>query len=178
MRTAHIAALAGTLVIAGLGALITAGAFVAADPAPLAVPPSVGFGAYLAVIGAAVAVEILGAMRTRAVRDRDDYVLNGSKMWITNGGIADVAVVWARTDEGVRGFLVEKGMKGFEAPEVHHKMSLRASVTSALYFDNVRVPKENVLPGVASLRGPLSCLTQARYVLTWGVTGAAIACYH
>ena len=119
-----------------------------------------------------------GNMKTRAKKDGADWILNGSKMWITNGTLADVAVVWAQTDEGVRGFLVEKGMKGFEAPEVHHKMSLRASVTSALYFDNVRIPKENVLPGVASLRGPLSCLTQARYGITWGVIGAAIACYN
>ena len=119
-----------------------------------------------------------GNMKTHAKKDGEDWILNGSKMWITNGTLADVAVVWAQTDEGVRGFLVEKGMKGFEAPEVHHKMSLRASVTSALYFDNVRIPKDNVLPGVASLRGPLSCLTQARYGITWGVIGAAVACYN
>ena len=116
-------------------------------------------------------------MKTVAKRKGDDWILNGAKMWITNGSIADVAVVWARTEEGVRGFLVEKGMKGFDAPEVHHKMSLRASVTSALYFDDVVVPAANVLPGVKSLRGPLSCLTQARYGITWGAIGAAIACY-
>ncbi|HEX5313516.1 MAG TPA: acyl-CoA dehydrogenase family protein [Gammaproteobacteria bacterium] len=117
-----------------------------------------------------------GNMKTVAKKDGGDWLLNGAKMWITNGTIADVAVVWARTEGGVRGFLVEKGMKGFDAPEVHHKMSLRASVTSALYFDNVRVPEANVLPGVQSLRGPLSCLTQARYGITWGVIGAASAC--
>ncbi|MGH8274580.1 MAG: acyl-CoA dehydrogenase family protein [Gammaproteobacteria bacterium] len=119
-----------------------------------------------------------GNMKTVAKKQGGDWVLNGAKMWITNGSIADVAVVWAKTDEGVRGFLVEKDMKGFDAPEVHHKMSLRASVTSALYFDDVRVPEANVLPGVKSLRGPLSCLTQARYGITWGAIGAAVACYN
>jgi glutaryl-CoA dehydrogenase len=119
-----------------------------------------------------------GNMKTVAKRDGGDWVLNGAKMWITNGSIADVAVVWAETDDGVRGFLVEKGMKGFEAPEVHHKMSLRASVTSALYFDNVHVPASNVLPGVKGLKGPLSCLTQARFGIAWGVVGAARACYN
>jgi glutaryl-CoA dehydrogenase len=99
-------------------------------------------------------------------------------MWITNGSIADVAVVWAMTDEGVRGFLVEKGTPGFEAPEIEHKFSLRASITSSLYFDNVRVPAENVLPGVVGLKGPLSCLTQARYGIAWGAIGAAQACLH
>ncbi len=115
-------------------------------------------------------------MKTSARKKDGDWVLNGAKMWITNGSIADVAVVWAQTDDGIRGFLVEKGMKGFDAPEVHHKMSLRASVTSALYFDNVRVPEANVLPGVKGLKGPLSCLTQARYGIAWGVIGAAQAC--
>ncbi|MDN5865350.1 MAG: acyl-CoA dehydrogenase family protein [Gammaproteobacteria bacterium] len=119
-----------------------------------------------------------GNMKTTAKKDGDDWILNGAKMWITNGTIADVAVVWAETDDGVRGFLVEKGMAGFEAPEVHHKMSLRASITSALYFDNVRVPADNVLPGVKGLKGPLSCLTQARYGIAWGVIGAALACYN
>ncbi|UCG74404.1 MAG: acyl-CoA dehydrogenase family protein [Chromatiales bacterium] len=117
-----------------------------------------------------------GNMKTHAKRDGSDWILNGSKMWITNGTIADVAVVWARTDEGVKGFLLEKGMKGFDAPEIENKMSLRASVTSALFFDNVRVPEANVLPGVSSLRGPLSCLNQARYGICWGPIGAAQAC--
>jgi glutaryl-CoA dehydrogenase len=115
-------------------------------------------------------------MKTHARRDGGDWVLNGAKMWITNGSIADIAVVWAQTDEGIRGFLVEKGMPGFDAPEIEHKFSLRASVTSSLFFDNVRVPEENVLPGVRGLKGPLSCLTQARYGITWGVIGAAQAC--
>ena len=115
-------------------------------------------------------------MRTVAKRDGGDWVLNGSKMWITNGSIADVAVVWAQTDDGVKGFLVEKDMAGFSAPEIKHKMSLRASVTSSLFFDNVRVPEANVLPGVTGLKGPLSCLTQARYGITWGAIGAAQAC--
>ncbi len=115
-------------------------------------------------------------MKTVAKKDGDDWILNGAKMWITNGTIADVAVVWASTDEGVKGFLVEKGMTGFSAPEIKHKMSLRASVTSSLFFDNVRVPAANVLPGVTGLKGPLSCLTQARYGITWGAIGAAQAC--
>ena len=115
-------------------------------------------------------------MKTHAKRDGDDWILNGSKMWITNGNIADVAVVWATTDDGVRGFLVEKDMAGFDAPAIENKMSLRASHTAALFFDNVRVPAANVLPGVSSLRGPLSCLTQARYGITWGPIGAAQAC--
>jgi glutaryl-CoA dehydrogenase len=115
-------------------------------------------------------------MKTHAKRDGSDWVINGAKMWITNGSIADVAVVWARTEEGIRGFLVEKGAKGFEAPEIHRKFSLRASVTSALFLDNVRVPAENMLPGAAGLKGPLGCLTQARYGITWGAIGAAQAC--
>ena len=115
-------------------------------------------------------------MKTRARRDGDDWVLNGAKMWITNGNLADVAVVWADTDEGVRGFLVEKDMPGFVAQEIENKFSLRASVTSALFLDNVRVPAANMLPGVKGLKGPLSCLTQARYGITWGVIGAAQAC--
>ncbi|MDH3590127.1 MAG: acyl-CoA dehydrogenase family protein [Gammaproteobacteria bacterium] len=117
-----------------------------------------------------------GNMQTRAKRDGDDWVLNGSKMWITNGTIADIAVVWAKTDEGVQGFLVEKGTKGFAAPEIEHKFSLRASVTSSLFFDNVRIPDANRLPGVRGLKGPLGCLTQARYGITWGAIGAAQAC--
>ena len=116
-------------------------------------------------------------MKTVARRDGGDWILNGSKMWITNGSIADIAVVWANTDDGVQGFIVEKDMAGFEAPDIKHKMSLRASVTSALYFDNVRVPEANRLPNVRGLKGPLSCLTQARYGITWGPIGAAIACY-
>jgi len=115
-------------------------------------------------------------MRTHAKRDGDDWILNGSKMWITNGNLADAAVVWATTEEGVRGFIVEKDMPGFKAQEIENKFSLRASVTSALFFDNVRVPDANVLPGVVGLKGPLSCLTQARYGITWGVIGAAQAC--
>ena len=115
-------------------------------------------------------------MKTHAKRDGDDWILNGSKMWITNATIADAAVVWAKTEEGVKGFIVEKDMPGFDTQEIENKFSLRASVTGALFFDNVRVPAANVLPGVSSLRGPLSCLTQARYGITWGVIGAAQAC--
>lgn len=117
-----------------------------------------------------------GNMKTRAKRDGDDWVLDGSKMWITNAPIADLAVVWAMTDEGVRGFLVETGSPGFEAQEIEDKFSLRASSTGALFLDGVRVPKENVLPGVRGLKGPLSTLTQARYGITWGAIGAAEAC--
>jgi glutaryl-CoA dehydrogenase len=115
-------------------------------------------------------------MKTHAKRRGRDWVLNGSKMWITNGAIADLAVVWAMTEEGIRGFIVEKGTPGFAAPEIERKFSLRASVTSALFFDNVVVPESNILPGVAGLKGPLSCLTQARYGIAWGVIGAAQAC--
>ena len=115
-----------------------------------------------------------GSMRTRARRDGSDWVLNGTKMWITNGSIADVAVVWARTEEdGVRGFLVEKGTAGFGAQDVHHKISLRASITSELILDEVRVPESAMLPGVRGLKGPLGCLTEARFGIIWGVTGAA-----
>lgn len=115
-------------------------------------------------------------MKTHAKRDGDDWVLNGSKMWITNGNLAHVAIVWAQTDEGIQGFLVEKAFAGFTAQAIKHKMSLRASVTSALYFDGVRVPEANRLPNVKGLKGPLGCLTQARYGITWGPIGAAIAC--
>ncbi len=115
-------------------------------------------------------------MKTHAKKDGGDWIINGAKMWITNGSIADVAVVWAQTDDGMRGFLVEKDMPGFDAPEIHRKFSLRASITSSLFFDNVRVPEANMLPGVRGLKGPLSCLTQARYGITWGVIGAAQAC--
>jgi glutaryl-CoA dehydrogenase len=115
-------------------------------------------------------------MKTVARRQGKDWVLNGAKMWITNGSIADLAIVWAKTEEGIRGFLVEKGFKGFTTNVIKHKMSLRASVTSSLFFDNVVVPEQNVLPNVSGLKGPLSCLTQARYGISWGVTGAAQAC--
>ena len=118
-----------------------------------------------------------GSMRTFARRDGDDWIINGSKMWITNGSIADVAIVWAATDEGIRGFLLEKGMPGFTAPDIHKKMSLRASITSELVFQDVRVPDANRLPEANSLRGPLSCLNEARYGIVWGVMGAARACY-
>ena len=115
-------------------------------------------------------------IKTHARRDGNDWIVNGSKMWITNGSIADIAIVWAKTDEGIMGFVLEKGMPGFEAPAIKHKMSLRASVTSELYFDNVRVPDANRLPKVTGLKGPLGCLTQARYGITWGPIGSAIAC--
>jgi glutaryl-CoA dehydrogenase len=118
-----------------------------------------------------------GAMRTRAKRDGDGWVLNGSKMWITNGSRADVAVVWARTEDGVNGFVVERGTPGFSAPEMHGKLSLRASVTSELVLDGVRVPEENRLPEATSLRAPLSCLNEARYGIIWGAAGAARSCY-
>ena len=118
-------------------------------------------------------------MKTKAVRAGDRYVLSGAKMWITNGSVADVAVVWAKLDGVVHGFLVEKGMKGFSAPEIHSKLSLRASVTSELIFDDVRgcrrkPPPRRALPG---LKGPLMCLTQARYGIAWGAIGAAMACF-
>ena len=115
-------------------------------------------------------------IRTHARRQGADWVLSGSKMWITNGSLAHLAVVWAQTDDGIRGFLVERGMKGFEAREIGNKFSLRASVTSSLFFDDVRIPAANVLPGIVGLKGPLSCLTQARYGICWGVIGAAQAC--
>jgi glutaryl-CoA dehydrogenase len=115
-------------------------------------------------------------MKTHAKRDGDDWILNGSKMWITNATIADAAVVWAVSDEGVHGFIVEKDMPGFTTQEIENKFSLRASITGALFFDNVRVPAANVLPGVVGLKGPLGCLTQARFGITWGVIGAAQAC--
>jgi glutaryl-CoA dehydrogenase len=115
-------------------------------------------------------------MKTHAKRRGKDWVINGAKMWITNGAIADLCVLWAMTDEGIRGFIVDKGTPGFTAPEIQHKFSLRASVTSALFFDNVVVPDSQVLPGIVGLKGPLSCLTQARYGISWGVIGAAQAC--
>jgi len=117
------------------------------------------------------------SMRTAARRDGDDWILNGNKMWITNGSVASVAVVWARTDEGVRGFLVPRGTPGFSARDIHRKVSLRASVTSELILEDVRLPAAAMLPGVQGLKGPLSCLTEARYGIVWGAMGAARACF-
>jgi glutaryl-CoA dehydrogenase len=116
-------------------------------------------------------------MRTRARRDGRDWVIDGTKMWITNGSIADIAVVWADTEDGIRGFIVQRGMRGFSARDVKRKLSLRASVTSELSLESVRVPDDSMLPGVRGLRGPLSCLTEARYGVSWGVLGAARACF-
>ncbi len=116
-------------------------------------------------------------MRTSARRDGPDWVLSGTKMWITNGGIADLAVVWARTDDGVRGFLVPTDTPGFSTHDIHRKLSLRASVTSELVLDEVRLPEDAVLPGVVGMKGPLSCLTEARYGIVWGSMGAARACF-
>ncbi|MHB1810662.1 MAG: acyl-CoA dehydrogenase family protein [Solirubrobacteraceae bacterium] len=120
-----------------------------------------------------------GSMRTRAKRDGDGdgWVLHGQKMWITNGSIADVAVVWATSDEGIRGFLVPKGTPGFSTQDIHKKLSLRASITSELLLDEVRLPAEAQLPEASSLRGPLSCLNEARYGIVWGAAGAARACF-
>jgi glutaryl-CoA dehydrogenase len=117
-----------------------------------------------------------GSMRTFARRDGADWVLSGTKMWITNGSIADIAVVWARTEEGIRGFLVPRGTPGFTTRDIHKKLSLRASITSELHLDGVRLPADAVLPDVTGLKGPLSCLTEARFGIAWGVTGAARAC--
>ena len=120
-----------------------------------------------------------GGMATRCVRDKDDWIINGNKMWITNGTLADVAVVWARDEEGiVRGFLLEKGMSGFTSSDIHGKFSLRASITSELSMANVRVPDSARLPNIKGLKGPLSCLTQARYGIAWGMVGAATDCYN
>ena len=116
-------------------------------------------------------------MRTKAKRDGDDWVLNGSKQWITNGGIADVAVVWARHDDDIRGFVIPTDTKGFSVSNIHHKLSLRASVSSELSLDDVRLPADAVLPEVKSMRGPLSCLNEARYGICWGAVGAGRACY-
>lgn len=116
-------------------------------------------------------------MRTHAKRDGDDWILNGTKMWITNGGIADVAVIWAQTDEGIRGFAVPADAKGFSAHPIERKLSLRASVTSELVLDNCRIPAECAFPEVRGLRGPLACLNEARYGIIWGTMGAARACY-
>jgi len=117
------------------------------------------------------------SMKTRAIINGGDWVLSGSKMWITNGSIADIAVVWASTPDGIRGFLVPRGARGFTSRNIHKKMSLRASVTSELNFDEVRLPQDSVLPGVTGLKGPLSCLSEARFGIVWGVTGAARACF-
>lgn len=116
------------------------------------------------------------AMTTRAVRDGDGWRLNGAKMWITNGSIAALAIIWAQTDDGVCGFLVETDSPGFSAQDIAHKMSLRASVTSALFLDNVFVPEQMRLPNAAGLKAPLGCLSQARYGIAWGAIGAAVAC--
>jgi glutaryl-CoA dehydrogenase len=116
-------------------------------------------------------------MRTSARRDGSDWILDGTKMWITNGGIADLAVVWARTDEGVRGFLVPRGTRGFSTRNIERKLSLRASVTSELVLDGCRLAEEAVLPGVRGMKGPLSCLNEARYGVAWGSMGAARACF-
>ena len=117
------------------------------------------------------------SMRTRARRDGSDWLLHGQKMWITNGSAADIAVVWAHTDEGLRGFLVPKGTKGFTTQDIHRKLSLRASVTSELLLDDVRLPGDALLPEASSLRAPLSCLSEARYGIVWGAVGAARACF-
>ncbi len=120
-----------------------------------------------------------GGMATRCKRDGDDWIINGNKMWITNGTLADVALVWARDDDGiVRGFLLEKGMDGFTSSDIHGKLSLRASITSELSMSNVRVPDSARLPNIEGLKGPLSCLTQARYGIAWGMVGAAVDCYN
>ena len=120
-----------------------------------------------------------GGMTTRCKRDGDNWIINGNQMWITNGSLADVALVWARDEEGiVRGFLLEKGMDGFSSSDIHGKLSLRASVTSELSMDNVRVKDSSRLPNIEGLKGPLSCLTQARYGIAWGMVGAAVDCYN
>ena len=116
-------------------------------------------------------------MKTRARRDGTDWIINGSKLWITNGNIADIAIVWARTDEGINGFLVEKGTKGFEAVRIEKKLSLRASVTSGLTFDDARIPESQRLPHTMGLKSPLMCLSEARYGISWGAMGAAMDCY-
>lgn len=118
-----------------------------------------------------------GSMRTSARRDGEDWILNGTKFWITNGSVSDVAVVWAQTDEGIRGFVVPSDSPGFSAPDIHKKLSLRASVTSELVLDEIRLPAGAVLPGVVGLKGPLSCLNEARYGIVWGAMGAARACF-
>src|SRR5262249_53469579 len=117
------------------------------------------------------------SMRTTARLDGSYYVLNGTKMWITNGGMADIAIVWARADDGVRGFIVERDTPGFTTSDIHQKLSLRASVTSELHFEDCRVAVDNMLPHIRGMRGPLSCLNEARYGIAWGATGAARICY-
>ena len=118
------------------------------------------------------------SMITNVVDDGDSYILNGAKMWITNSPLADIAVVWAKREDGkIIGLIVERGMKGFTTPEIHGKWSLRASITGELVFEDVRVPKKNVLPNVVGLKGPLSCLSKARYGIAWGAMGAALDCY-
>ena len=119
-----------------------------------------------------------GSMETKAVEDGDSYVLNGAKMWITNGTVADLAIVWAKLDGKIRGFIVEKSDAGFTAPEMKGKHSLRASITSELVLQDCRIPKDRILPDVQGLKGPLSCLTQARFGIVWGSLGAAMGCYH
>ena len=119
-----------------------------------------------------------GGMKTKAVDDGDSYVLNGAKMWITNGTVADLAIVWAKLEGKIRGFIVEKSDSGFSAPEMKGKHSLRASITSELVFQDCKIPKDRILPEVQGLKGPLSCLTQARYGITWGSIGAAMGCFH
>ena len=119
-----------------------------------------------------------GGMETKAVEDGDSYVLNGAKMWITNGTVADLAIVWAKLNGKIRGFIVEKGDTGFTAPEMKGKHSLRASITSELVLQDCRIPKDRILPNVQGLKGPLSCLTQARYGIVWGSLGAAMGCFH
>ena len=116
-------------------------------------------------------------MLTKARRDGSDWVLNGEKTWITNGSVADVAIVWARAEDGIRGFLVEKGTPGFSSSELHGKLSMRASVTASLALSDCRVPESAMLPGAKGLKGPLGCLSQARYGIGWGVIGAAMDCY-
>ena len=117
-----------------------------------------------------------GSMKTKAIQNGSGWTLSGTKMWITNGSVADIAVVWAATEQGIRGFLVPRGARGFTASNIHKKLSLRASVTSELHLDEVRLPADAVLPGVSGLKGPLSCLTEARFGIAWGVTGAARTC--
>ncbi len=119
-----------------------------------------------------------GSMKTKAVKKGNSYVLNGSKAWITNGSVADVAVVWAQTNEGIRGFIVEKGTPGLETKDIKGKLALRASITSELFFTDCEIPKENLLPKTEGLKSALMCLNQARYGISWGVLGAAMACYH
>ena len=118
-----------------------------------------------------------GSMKTKAIQNGSGWTLSGTKMWITNGSVADVAVVWAATEQGIRGFLVPRGVRGFTASDIHKKLSLRASVTSELHFDEVKLPGDAVLPGVTGLKGPLSCLSEARFGIVWGVTGAARTCF-